>query len=304
MDYVQNPYFTDENVKKEQGIIGQEIMMYQDYPEWRVYINALKCLYKNNPIKLDITGSIESISKINKDILYSCYNTFYNPSNMALVVSGDFEPDLILNEIKKRLIEKQGQGIVQRIYPQEPNEINKKEITEHLEVNTPLFVIGIKDNNNIQQNKVKKHIAIEIILNLLIGKSSDLYKRLYEQGLLLEPPSLDYELSKQYAHIMVSGGSSNPKQILNEFKKEIIKIIKSGIDSEDLERIKKRIYGDYVKEFNNVDTISTMFLADYFKGINSFEYLEEYENVNKEYVEQILKNIFIEQNIIISIISK
>ena len=101
MDYVQHPYFTDENVEKEKGIIGQEIMMYDDYPEWKVYLNALEAMYHEHPVKLDITGTIETIKPISKEILYKCYNTFYNPSNMCLVVSGDFEPEELIEEIKK-----------------------------------------------------------------------------------------------------------------------------------------------------------------------------------------------------------
>ena len=123
MDYVQHPYFTDENVEKEKGIIGQEIMMYDDYPEWKVYLNALEAMYYEHPVKLDITGTIETISHIDKDILYKCYNTFYNPSNMAMVICGDFEPDELLKEIKKRLIDKKANGEIKRIYPNEKEEI-------------------------------------------------------------------------------------------------------------------------------------------------------------------------------------
>ena len=127
MDYVQHPYFTDKNVEKEKGIIGQEIMMYDDYPEWKVYTNALECMYHNHPVKLDVAGSIESISHIDKEILYKCYNTFYNPSNMAMVVSGDFEPEKLLEEIKKRLIEKKVNGEITRIFEDEPETIVKEQ---------------------------------------------------------------------------------------------------------------------------------------------------------------------------------
>ena len=107
MDYVQNPYYTEENVEKEKGIIAQEIKMYDDHPFWQVYMNAMECLYKNNPIKIDIAGTVEEINKIDKDILYTCYNTFYTPSNMLMVVSGDFNPEELLEEIKKRLMKKE-----------------------------------------------------------------------------------------------------------------------------------------------------------------------------------------------------
>ena len=144
MDYVQNPYFTDENVEKEKGIIGQEIMMYDDYPEWKVYLNTMQAMYHNNPIKIYRTGTIETISKIDKEILYSCYKTFYNPSNMALVIAGDFEPKSILEEVKKRLIKKENIGEIKRKYPEEPDEIVKEKVEQKLEVSQPLFTIGIK----------------------------------------------------------------------------------------------------------------------------------------------------------------
>lgn len=126
MDYVQHPYFTDENVEKEKGIIGQEIMMYDDYPEWRVYLNAMEAMYHNNPIKIDIVGTIETISKIDKEILYKCYETFYNPSNMAMVICGDFEPEKLIKEVKKRLIDKKSNGKIERIFKEEPEEIVKE----------------------------------------------------------------------------------------------------------------------------------------------------------------------------------
>ena len=115
MDYVQSPYYTNENVEKEKGIIGQEIMMYDDDPGFQLYLNTLKCLYSKCPIRIDIAGSIDSIAPINPDILYKCYNTFYNPSNMVLVVCGNFEPQNILEEIKKRLKPSKNIGEIHRI---------------------------------------------------------------------------------------------------------------------------------------------------------------------------------------------
>ena len=192
MDYVQHPYFTEENVEKEKGIIGQEIGMYDDDPSWQLYINAMDCMYKENPIKIDIAGTVESISKITPDVLYKCYNTFYNPSNMTMVVCGDFEPEKLLNEIKKRLVPKENQGEIKRIYAKEETEINKKETEVKMELSNPLFLVGYKDATKNKENLVKRHIAIEIILNMLIGKSSELYKKLYEENILLSEPNFDY----------------------------------------------------------------------------------------------------------------
>lgn len=307
MDYVQHPYFTDENVEKEKGIIGQEIMMYDDYPDWRVYLNTMQAMYHNNPIKIDITGTIETISKIDKEILYKCYNTFYHPSNMALVVCGDFEPNEILEQIKKRLIKNNNQGEIKRIYPEEPETIVQEKIEQKLEVSQPLYTIGIKDSVSKQapDNKnemVKKHIAIEILLNLLIGRSSNLYKELYNEGIIYGQPSLDYEFGKTYAHVLITGQSTNPEKLYGKFKEQVKKFKEEGINQEDFTRIKKMIYGGYVKEYNDVQDIARMFLADYFKGINSFDYLEEIEGINIEYLNQVLKDVFKEEKMVLSIV--
>lgn len=304
MDYVQHPYFTDENVEKEKGIIGQEIMMYDDYPEWKVYLNTMKAMYHNNPIKIDITGTIETISKIDKEILYKCYNTFYNPGNMAMVICGDFVPEKILEEVRSRLIPNTQKGEIKRIYPEEPETIVKNRIEEKMEVSQSLYSIGIKDKVVKSEFKVKRHIAIEILLNLIFGKSSKLYKDLYSEGIIYSTPSIDYEFSDKYAHVVLSGQSNNPDEVFKRFKKEIQQLLKNGINQEDFERIKKKIYGAYVKEYNDVADISRMFLADYFKGINSFDYLEEIDLVNLDYLTQVAKELFDEKKMVLSVVIK
>lgn len=304
MDYVQNPYFTDENVEKEKGIIGQEIMMYDDYPEWRVYLNALEAMYHEHPIKLDITGTIETISHIDRDILYKCYNTFYNPSNMAMVICGDFEPEKLLEEIKRRLINKKANGEIKRIYPEEKEEIVKEKIEQTMDVSQPLFTIGIKDKLADTKERVRKHIAIEILLNIIIGKSSKLYRELYDEGILFTVPGLDYEYARGYAHILITGQSQNPDKVYEKFKEAVSNMKQNGIDSNEFNRIKKRIYGDYIKEYNDTADIARMFLADFFKEINSFDYLEEISIINEEYVLQILNEVFDDKKMIISVIKK
>ena len=308
MDYVQNPYFTDQNVEKEKGIIGQEIQMYDDYPSWAVYMNAMKCMYKNNPIIIDIAGSIESISKIDKEVLYKCYNTFYHPSNMVMCFAGEFEPEALIEEVKKRLKPTEKHGEIKRIYPEEPEQIVKKENTQNMEVSMPIFVIGIKDvidnKNCTSSNIVKKHIAIEILLNMLIGKSSKLYKELYEAELITGEPYLDYEFSKQYAHVSITGQSNNPKKVLEKFEAEIKQMKENDIDLAHFQRVKNMIYGNYVKEYDDVAEICRMFVGDYMKGINSFEYIEEYEQVTPEYTKQVLEEVFKEDKTVLSIVEK
>ena len=304
MDYVQHPYFTDENVEKEKGIIAQEIKMYDDEPSWRLYMNAMDCMYKENPIKIDIAGSVESISKITPDVLYKCYNTFYNPSNMIMVVCGNFEPEKLLEEIKKRLIQKNEQGEIKRIYPPKENSINKPYNEIEMEVSVPIFAIGYKDieGMNDKEEIVKKHIAIEILLNMIIGKSSETYKELYEEGILISQPDLDYEFSDEYAHILISGQSKNPDIVKEKIGNIVDEFQNKGLNEEHFSRIRKKIYGDYVAEYNSVGNIARMFLADKMKQIDSFDYIEKYNSVTKEYTESILKNVFKKENMVMSVV--
>ena len=303
MDYVQNPYFTDQNVEKEKGIIGQEIGMYDDDPGWQLYINAMDCLYEKNPIKVDTAGTVETISGINPEMLYKCYNTFYHPSNMVLTVVGDFEPEAILAEIKKRLKDNEARGEITRIYPKEKLEINKKYAEKEMEVSLPLFMIGFKDNIKDKYNEVvKRHIAIEIILNMLIGKSSNLYNELYKEGYLLSQPDLEYEFGNEYSHVLIGGQSKNPQKVYEKIAEKIQEMKNNDINVQEFDRIKKKIYGDYAVEYNNVADIGRMFTSDYIKGINSFEYMDKFEEIDAEYAKQVLNEIFTEDKMIMSVI--
>lgn len=304
MNYVQNPYFTNENVEKEKGIIAQEIRMYDDDPGWQLYMGILDCLYKNNPIKVDIAGTVESISKITPEVLYKCYNTFYALDNMTLVICGDFEPEKLLEEVKKRLTKNKTYEKIERIYPEKEKTINKKYVEKNMNVSMPIFAIGIKDVSKMDSEIVKKHIAIEILLNMIIGKSSDLYKKMYNQGLLLEEPSIDYEFSEEYAHIVISGQSNDSEEVYKMFKEEIENYKNNELNIDHFERIKKKIYGDYVVEYNSVSEIARMFLTDHMKKISSFDYIEQYKVITKEYVEQVLKEIFNNEYMALAIVKE
>ena len=303
MDYFQHPYFTDENVEKEKGIIDQEIRMYEDYPEMKVYMNLLEDMYKAHPIRIDIAGTSESISLINKEILYKCNKTFYHPSNTAMVVCGDFEPEEILKEVKRRLLPREPQTEIKRIITPEPKGINKKESRQKMEVSIPLFAIGYKDEK-LDGDEVKKHIAIQILLGIIIGKSSKLYQELYDEGLLINEPSGGYEYGDGYGHILIAGASKNPKKVEERFKAEVIKLVNEGINQEDFDRNKKRLYGEYVRSFDDVSETARTFLVSFFKGIDGFAYIETYKDVDIEYTMRILKELFIEESEAISIIEK
>ncbi|MCL2342008.1 MAG: insulinase family protein [Firmicutes bacterium] len=181
----------------------------------------------------------------------------------------------------------------------------KKESEVTMEVSIPMFVIGIKDcvlTGVARQNMITRHVAIEILLNLLIGKSSNLYKELYETELIMSEPDLDYEFAKSYAYINITGQSKNPRKVLEKLKKEIQNLKENGIEQQTFSRIKNMIYGEYVKEFNNVSDICRMFVSDYFKGINSFDYIEKSSAITLDEVNNVLNSIFLEDKMVLSVV--
>lgn len=301
MNYVQNPYFTDENVEKERGIIGQEIMMYADSPDWKLYINAMKAMYHKNAVNIDVAGSKESIAQITKETLYEAYNAFYRPDKMAIVICGDFEPESLIYEIEKRLTLKNNQEKVERIYEEEPQKIVEESIESEMNISQPIFAIGFKDNV-VCESQIKKELAIDVIFNILIGDSSNLYQDLYNEGLLQTQPSLIYENSLTYSHLLIQGQSEKYDEVINRIQNEIETLKKNGISDEEFERIKKKIYGEYIKSYNDAESIATSFLQNYFRNINPLDYFEEFNGLDKEYTMQILNEVFDNSKYIVSII--
>ena len=300
MNYVQHPYFTDENVEKERGIIEQEIMMYDDYPEWAVYMNAMKAMYKNNEINIDVAGTEETIAKIDKEKLYKIYNSFYYPNNMVIVVAGDFNTNEILEKIKSKVILKSKED-VKRVYNEEPKEIVKKYVEKEMNISMPILLIGYKDNN-LEENKVRKNIAIEILSTILFSKSTDFFKNLYESGKVTTNPVINYEFSKTFSHLLIQVQTNFIEEVMKAIDMQIENVKKNGITDEDFYRAQKSVYGNYVKDYNDVSNIATIIVSDYFKNINSFDYFEEFKSINKLYVEKILKELFVEEEKIISVI--
>lgn len=290
LKYVQNPYFTDQNVEKEKGIIAQEINMYDDEPEWRAYINCMKGLYKVNPIRIDVAGSVETIQKIDKEILYKCYNNFYVQNNMILVVCGNFNPEEIIEKIKSK-ITLSPRNKAKVVETNEPEEINQKEIIANMDVSIPIFTFGYK-LKPIKENKSKISLSLEIILEILFGTSSECYKELYEKGLIFENVSATYEYARDYAHILIQGKTNDLKETKKIIEEKIEKYKNNGISDDEFERAKRKIYGQYVREYNDVSIIAIMSISNYFRKIKPFENIENYNLVTKQYVEKTLKEAF------------
>lgn len=295
MDYVQSPYFTEESVQKEQGIIGQEIKMYEDEGSWMVYFNLLGCLYKNHPVKKQIAGTVESISHITADYLYKCYNTFYNLSNMDIVVVGNAQPHKIAEVIENGVKRNEPfDGEIKKIYPDEPKSVVKTYYEQTLSVSAPLFMAGFKDTDTGYGGRelFKKSIEVNILLRILFGRSSEFYKRMYEQGLINNTFSFEYTMQPDYAHSVISGESCDPKAVYEEIKNEIERVKREGLPREDFDRIKKVMWGEYIRSHNDIEDYAGTFMQLLFMGIDYFGGSDVYSEVSFEDVQNRLMKHF------------
>lgn len=282
--FVQSPYFTDENVKKEQGIIGQEIGMYDDSPGWRCYFNMLGCLYKSFPVNRDIAGTVESISKITKETLYTCYNTFYHPSNMTLCMVGDFDTEDMKEYLDGILGSMESKPPVARKYPQEQAEIAKRETVQKMSVAMPMYMIGFKDMP--QSNVEKRRAEVKIALELLLGKSSKLYNELYSEGLITPMFGMDYTAEKQYGFSEISDQTGNADKVFEKIKSAAASFKPSG---EDIERIKRKTFGNGLGIFDDPEEYAGALARYETSGLNLYKMLEAYKNVTAEDVQKVFE---------------
>ncbi len=306
IEFVQSPYFTNENVEKEKGIIEQEIRMYDDSPNWKVFFNALRSMYHFHPVRNDIAGTIESIRKIAKEDLYKCYQTFYSPQNMIVFVTGDVDENKVFDMIRSSSIqgEYKGKEEVRRIYPKEPDTVVQNLIEENLDVSIPLFNIAFKDIDNGLKGEelLHKELSIRILLDMLFGMSSDFYTNLYEEGLINNTFEYDYTGEIQYGHSMLGGESKNPHKVLEKLSEYIEQIKKNGLNRDDFDRIKRKLIGRHLASYNSVEFVATVFVNYYFKNINIFDYIKQLRNIEFKSVEERFYEHFDTKRSVLSII--
>lgn len=257
LDFVQSPYFTAETVKKEQGIIGQEIRMYDDSPEWKVTFNMLRAMYHNHPVRIDIAGTVESIAQIDDNLLYKCYNTFYNPSNMFICIAGNVNAEKVLEQIDKSIKTNAPLEILREDFP-EPTEVVKPYVEEKLSVAQPLFCFGFKEKMDSPERSVKDMVSTGVLLEIIAGDASPLFKKLINDGLINDDFSSEYFTGHGYSAVMFEGESSNPQQVAKEIKAEVERLKESGIDKRLFSAVRQGMYGDAIRTFNSVESIAML----------------------------------------------
>lgn len=302
LDFVQNPYFTQATVEKEQGIIGQEIDMYKDAPDWEVMFNCLRTMYHNLPVRIDIAGTQESIAQITAKTLYGCYDNFYNLHNMVLAVAGNADVDEIVEVADKVLKPVEGK-MAQRKVIDEPEEVIDSYIEEKLSVATPQFMFGFKESWDTPERTTKEEISMEILLDMISGQSSELYKRLFDGKLINNSFGFEYFTGFGYSCVLFAGESNDPKKVAEEIVGEIGRFRETGFDETAFERTKKKLYGRMIMGMNDIEGLANNMAVSYFAGEDVFTDFEIFKTVTLDDVNDIFKKTLYENRSVLSVIN-
>ncbi len=302
-DFVQNPYFTEQTVQKEQGIIGQEIRMYEDEPGWESLFVLLRAMYHQHPVRIDIAGTVDSISEITADLLYECYNTFYNPSNMAVAVAGNVSVEQVLKVADKMLKPKECKKI-ERKFMEEPATVVEKTAVKNLSVAMPIFAIGFKEVIKTPCRSLKELLVSNILLDVIAGKTSSLYENLLNKGLINTTFDTEYFEGYGYSAHLFTGESHEYEKVREYINEELTRVIKDGVNEEDFERIKKKHYGNFIMNFNDIDSISNSLIGSYFNGEGLFDQLSVLESITIDDVNDRIRNAINIENSSMSVIKQ
>ncbi|WFA93836.1 EF-P 5-aminopentanol modification-associated protein YfmH [Bacillus subtilis] len=292
IDFVQDPYFTEKTVEKEKGIIGQEINMYDDNPDWRLYFGVIENMYKEHPVRIDIAGTVESISHITKDLLYECYETFYHPSNMLLFVVGPVDPEAIISQVRENQEKKPytDQPEIKREEVKEQEAVFRKEKEIKMNVQGPKCLVGLKSKKPFKLGKelLKHELSMNLLLEALFGKSSAQYESLYEKGYIDETFSFDFTAEYGFGFAAIGGDTPEPDQLAEDISSMLLRAGEL-ITAEKIELARKKKIGTFLKALNSPEYIANQFTRYAFLDMSLFDVVTVLEQITLEDVQNVIQ---------------
>ncbi|MCP3031258.1 insulinase family protein [Halobacillus sp. A1] len=294
LDFVQDPYFSKESVDKEKGIIAQEIKMYDDQPDWRAFFGTIQSLYEKHPVKVDIAGTVDSIQEITKDDLYTCYETFYHPSNMVLFVAGNFNPEEMMEQIRTNQDNKDFKEIpeIERSYPDEPKSVAKAEGSITMPVTTAKAMVGVKEDVSSLNGEelLRAELISGMILDFYFSRSGEFYDELYQADLIDDSFQFETELDRQFGFTILGGDSRKPDELAARLKEMLHSIKEKKISEEDFTRMKRKKIGQFMRALNSLEFIANQFTHYHTLGVDLFDVLPVIESLSAEDADQYVEH--------------
>ncbi len=290
LSFVSVPYFTQESVEKEQGIIAQEIRMVEDDPDWRVYANLMECLYQESPVRFPVAGTVESIRQITPQTLYDCHRAFYTPSNMVLVCVGDVDPERVAAEAEAILPGEAGEAVARDYGGQEGRTPAQRERWETMEVSMPMFLAGFKCLPQEQgEARLRQSIAGAMACDALFGESSPLYTRLYEEGAINGSLGGNLDQVPGAAYLFVGGDAKDPAYVTGEIVRQAERLAREGIGEAFYQQIRRSAYGSMIRGLNSFEGIAIGMTNGRFGGYDYYRFPEVFDAITKADVEAFLR---------------
>jgi len=288
--FVRTPYFTDQTVKKEQGIIAEEIRMYRDNPWERCFQNLIESLYEKNPIRSNICGTEQSIARITPQMLYDCYRAFYRLSNMALVVCGNVTQEQVMAVVNRCLPSKREETALQRGRVEHTNEVYRSSVKARMQVSKPIFSVGILDSEipSTPKDRIRRDAAMTLLEEILFSRSASFYSDLFEEGLITPTYSYGYSIGETFAFHTLSGESDRPEEVGRRLWDYLCRVKEIGIDPEEFERCRRVLYADEIRGYDSTEEIANNLLSFVFDDAELFEYPAVLESLTPRELEELL----------------
>ncbi|WP_173916450.1 EF-P 5-aminopentanol modification-associated protein YfmH [Halobacillus sp. Marseille-Q1614] len=301
LDFVQDPYFSKESVDKEKGIIAQEIRMYDDQPDWRAFFGTIQSLYEKHPVKVDIAGTVDSIQEITKDDLYTCYETFYHPSNMVLFIAGNFEPESMIRLIRDNQNSKSFKKApeIKRSYPEEPVSAAKAEDAITMPVTTAKAMVGVKEDVSslTGEELLRAELLSGMVLDFYFSKSGEFYEELYNADLIDDSFQFETELDRQFGFTILGGDSRKPDELAKRIKEMLHVLKEKKISEEDFTRMKRKKIGQFMRALNSMEFIANQFTHYHTLGVDLFDVLPVIESLTAQEADQYVEHWIKEERI-------
>ena len=304
LEFVSTPYFTEESVEKERGIIDQEIGMNLDSPDSQIFDKLMESLFHKHPIRVPILGTSETIRQITPQVLYDCHRAFYTPDNMLLCVIGDVDPEEVVSIARQMLGDQYRPAGVKPQDWQEPMSCVQREVTANMEVAMPMFNLAFKSEPVGKGDAgIRTDMVADLAAEALFGESSELYLKLYEEGIIDSSFGGGFETIDGCAMMMCSGDSENAHAVREAILAQSEKIVREGIPEKNFLRMKRSALGRRIRSLDSFDATCFRICAYHFSDFDYFRFPEVYRSIEASEIQQLLARVVKPERCSLSVIN-
>lgn len=303
LEFVSTPYFTEESIAKELGIIDQEIGMNEDSPDTRCFESLVEAMYREHPIRIPILGTEETIRQITPELLYACHRAFYTPGNMMLCIVGDVDPEQVCR-IASDVLGDDPRPVGQKLRPwKEDMTVAQSALLSRMEVSMPMFNLAFKcEPTGSGEAAIRQEVIGDLAAEALFGESSPLYLKLYEQGLIDSSFGGGFETIDGMAMLLCSGDSDDPQAVREAVLAQAGRLVREGITEDTFQRMKRSSMGRRIRDLDSFSSTCFRLCAYHLSGFDYYHFPEIYQGIQKQEIQAFLSRVITEERCALSVI--